>query len=343
MRKKIVLIGMAVLLLAALFVTSCGPSQQAETRISFVGAGMGSFNATVNTALAQMMAQEHPWLRLDVLEGPGCTAGVYALLTRTQEDGYDSTRITCSCDPDYFMAPLGMDPFDKPYPDIEDEARILGRYGWFFVTIYTTNPDIKTEQDLAGKRVAMGNPGQTGWGLLPTIYLKDIAGLDVNIDYIDPNGATQAMIDGKADAAVINISASTDFSVIKMPAAFNQLEAARKTPYWVSWSNDLISKAQAQNMIPALLPTEVPANTLPSQPQPFTLTAYHCSFAAHKDFPEDLAYEYTKFFAEHLEELTEYAALAEIISKPQDIAKGLTAATAHPGSWKYFQEQGLVQ
>ncbi|MFC1963778.1 TAXI family TRAP transporter solute-binding subunit [Chloroflexota bacterium] len=342
MKKKLFLVSVVVLvtILATIGCTS-QPAQQQEQRIEFIGSALGSNNYVDMAGLGQLLASKHPWLRLDVIEGPGLTGVTFAMMTRAEEDGYTTKRIGGTCDPDYYMAANAMGPFDEKFPNIRDVDRVLGSYGWFLVKIYTLDPNIKTEKDLAGKRLAAGQPGQTGWGLLPNFYLKEIAKVDVQVDFMTPTAATEAMLDGKADAAVLNTALSTDFATVVMPAPYQQLAAAGKTPYWVSWSDDLVNTAESQGYTPLLLPVTVPANSLPSQPTSITVSAYHCNITAHKDFPEDLAYEFTKFWLENSAALVDYAAPAQIISKPQDIASDFTQDQVHPGAWKAYKELGL--
>ena len=351
MKKKILLIPLALLLAIGLVATGCpapapAPAHEIVT-IDFYLNPLGSVAYTMGLGLSELIEKEHPWLRLNAVEGPGATANTYNMLTNPEY-----SNIMASTGPsDYYMAANGMALFEKegPFPDVLDKIGYFGNYFIGTVGLYTLDPDIKTEKDLVGKRVALGKIGQIAWGLLPTVVLEDIAEIDVALDYLKPKTATGAMIDGKADAAAICIVHSPDFSVVRHTSAIIDLLAAGKEPYWISWSDELMEKGIAEGWGPFFNPIQVPAGVFPGDMRdPLYTTDMLVGWGASVDFPEELAYEFTKFYIENSGKLSEYTAMADTIAKPEWLTYAVLKATEstpervfHPGALRAYKEAGI--
>jgi len=246
-----------------------------------VASAFGSVAYAMGLGLSELMEKEHPWFRLSVAEGPGCTGSTYNLLTKPEEWGQ---RIICTCVIDYWMAPKAKGPYEKAVPDIADKVKMLGNYYIATVGLYTLDPNIKTEKDLAGKTVALGKRGQTAWGLLPTMVLTELAPeLNCKLDYLDPKSATAALIDGRADAACISLVVSPDFAVVRKTGAMIDMEASGRTPHWIAWSDDLVKRAEDTGWLPYLNPVVVAAGTYPNQTEPLQTTFIHCGLSCGKD------------------------------------------------------------
>lgn len=173
--------------------------------------------------------------------------------------------------------------------------------------------------------------------------------MDVALDYLKPKTATGAMIDGKADAAAICMVHSPDFSVVRQTSAIIDLLAAGKEPYWISWSEDLIEKGMAEGWGPFFNPIEVPAGVFPGHmPTPLRTTDMLVGWGASTDFPEELAYEFTKWYIQNSGKLSEYTAMADTIAQPEWLVYMVlktTGSTAervfHPGALRAYREAGI--
>ena len=338
------LVPLALILAVSLVACAAPPAPQEIVTADFVLHPMGSATLSIGLGVSELIEQEHPWLRLNACEGPGATGNVYNMLTNPKFWG---NKMMTATSPDYYMAEKGLSLFEEkgPFPDVYDIVGYLGNANITTVGLYTLDPNIKTEKDLAGKRIALGKIGQTAWGLLPTVVLQDIAELDVSLEYLKPVSATKAMIDGKADAAAILMVVSPDFTVIRPPGAVVEMVATGRDFYWISWSDELMKKAEATGWGPYLNPVKIAPGVFPGiQPDPLYMTLLLCGFTGHKElFPEELAYEFAKFYAANSDKLGVYTAMADTLAEPESLVYGVPEEYFHPGALRAYKEAGLIK
>ena len=111
--------------------------------------------------------------------------------------------------------------------------------------------------------------------------------------------------------------------------------------YWISWSDDLVAKAKAKGWEDFLTAFEVPAGMMPQQPDPVTVSLQNYCISAAAEFPEELAYEFSKFWCLNAKGVGAYTALADCMAKPEWVAYGINEDLAHPGAWRAWQEIGI--
>jgi len=87
-----------------------------------------------------------------------------------------------------------------------------------------------------------------------------------------------------------------------------------------------------------------PPGTLPNQPKEVTTFGNFLLMSAHKDLPEDLAYELTKMWIKMGPVVARYNAMGKIWT-PESIsaAARLTPQAVHPGAMRAYRELGLVK
>lgn len=312
-----------------------------EVKITLHSAPFGSIVYGISMGIEALSRKQHPWLRLAHVEGLGATGNTKQLLTNPSWK--DSIIITS--DFDILLAQKGAPPFKKPIPDASKRIKFLSNMAFIPVTFYTFDPSIKTEKDLKGKKVALGRVAQTAWGKYPTILLKELSPeLDIKLDYLSPKRATQALIQGKADAAVVNMIISPDFkpgppSVVAPSSPLQDMLASGKPFHYITISKEGLSrlnKAYPTNYI------EFPSGTFPGeQLEPITAILLVAPWGVLESFPEELAYEFTKFYIQIAPKLPNYHATGKALAKPAALSYGLKEENTHPGAVRAFREVGL--
>ncbi len=183
--------------------------------------------------------------------------------------------------------------------------------------------------DLRGKSVGVGAPG-SGTAVHMAAILK-AAGLDettVDMQYLDFAECAEALKNGDIDAgcivagiptaAVTDIAAAKDISIVSIPAAIYD---TLKSSY------------------PFYIPVSIPSGTYTGVDAAVTTIAVQAMLVARADLSEDLVYRITKALFENT------ATLAAAHPRGQDI----TLQTAldgmpiplHPGARKYYEEMGI--
>ena len=118
--------------------------------------------------------------------------------------------------------------------------------GKFFVT---TNPDIKSIEDMKGKRISIGLIGQSDWGVFPYLLLKHVYGIDEtnsDIRRLNPGGLTQQLIDGTTDVAVTGYGTDPDQQFHLITGPLRKLEASGKDLHYLGTSQEAIDELNGE-------------------------------------------------------------------------------------------------
>ena len=211
--------------------------------------------------------------------------------------------------------------------------------GKFFVT---TNPDIKSIEDMKGKRISIGLIGQSDWGVFPYLLLKHVYGIDEtnsDIRRLNPGGLTQQLIDGTTDVAVTGYGTDPDQQVHLITGPLRKLEASGKDLHYLGTSQEAIDELNAKFGTTFVART-ISAGTLPSQNADFVSGFNRGYKAAHPDFPEELAYQFVSAAYKYAGEMRKLNALGAIMTDKM-MLDGLTEENAHPGAVRAFKELGI--
>lgn len=195
--------------------------------------------------------------------------------------------------------------------------------------VVRADSDIRTLQDLAGKKVVVGAAG-SGCAATAERVLK-AAGVWDKIEpiYQTFEEAAQSLVLGQVDA---------EFTVIAYPApAINQI--AVKTPVrLIPVPDDVIQKLHDQGY-PFYVKVIIPKGIYNGMEEDVQTIAVKATSVVHKDVPEDVVYEMTKILYESIDDL----ATAHQVAKQIDINHAFEGLMIplHPGAIKYYEEQGI--
>ena len=351
MKHKLVTVVLSAMLIVSLALAGCtkaaAPSAEQPTtgehepvELVIHSSAFGSLGYATATALEQLSLERHPWLRIKCLESGGGGSDVVGLLTIPE---WKNSVIQLSFLWDFYAE--GKIPgyeIPETIPNVCDKIKYLVSNTHANLWFVTLDPNIKTLEDLAGKRVGAGRIGQGAWGGVPTVILKGVfPELNVNLDYLGGNkDATAAMLDGKVDATLIGVSSSADLSIVAPISHLVDLQASGRHYYHISFTDDEVSRII--KIAPSLDVQVLPSNTIDNQPDPILSLAAVVPWGAAEDFPADLAYEFTKFYIEICGDLPDYVAAAKTVATPELLAGGLKAQYMHPGALKAFREAGVI-
>jgi TRAP transporter TAXI family solute receptor len=198
------------------------------------------------------------------------------------------------------------------------------------VQIVTTNPDIKTVADLAGKSVSIGAPGSgVYFNAIDVLGAYGLTENDIKPTYQSFGDSTESLKDGKIDAAFLCAGAPTP-SVTEL--------AASKTVYMIGFDDAHMEKLLAS--CPWYAKLVLPAGTYTGFDEDCATVTVKATLVCRADLDDDTAYTIVKTIMESKDDI---AALHE---KGNSI--DLTFATegiAVPfaaGAAKYFAENGIT-
>ena len=203
--------------------------------------------------------------------------------------------------------------------------------------VVRADSDIKSYEDLVGKRVSPGKKGFTTAATFLAI-LKAMGSSEDQIEaaggsvhWLDYSDAAQNMRDGLLDA-VFSTSALPHSTYVELSTAFD----IRMIPL----SGELADKFIANN--PGWAKGAIPGGRYPGVDEAVPTTVSYMGIATSKNVPDDVVYDFTKAVFEHRQKLADgYPAYRDI--EPATFTnESLNGLPMHPAAEKFWKEQGLM-
>lgn len=213
----------------------------------------------------------------------------------------------------------------KPFPRKMDVSVLFALYPNVVQFIVPADSDIKSIQDLKGKRVSLGAPG-SGTRVSATNIL---AALNINTSDIDAQSlnytaTTSAIAAGQIDAGAIVGSIGV--------GAITEL-AFTKNIRILSFTDEELKTITAAN--PSYKKIDVPAESYKNV-APFTAPAVWNILIVNKNLDTDLAYQMTKIAFENMKQINQVISVTKFTTI-ENMNK-LDGIDLHPGALKYLQE-----
>ncbi len=194
------------------------------------------------------------------------------------------------------------------------------------VQIVTLDPSIKSVADLAGKNVSVGENGSgVYFNAIDILAAYDLTLDDINPTYQSFGDSTEALQDGKIDAAFIVAGAPT--------TAVTSL-AATKDVYIVELDDEHIDKLMEAS--PYYSKNVIPADAYGLE-KDATTVAVIAVIIARDDVSEDAVYNVVSGIFDSIDTLG-HDKKNEL---SLDFAASITAVPYHAGAAKYFAEKGI--
>ncbi len=315
---------------------------QAERKLSVLvaPAGSGPYEAF---AVVQTRAKEnHPWLRPIVVSTPGANYNVKYL---AENPNLWKEAVIASGSVLEWAAKVGVKPFyPEPLKAVGD-YRIIGVMGLTGIMFVATDPKIQKIEDFAGQRVATGLLTQNEWGMYPRMALEGwgVSKKLKTMSHLGTDPNVEALLDGRADISTLVVFSSDGFKTTITPSPFKLLEASKRPWHYINVPPAMVEDYNKRTGAAFHLRT-YPPNTLPNQPAAVTTFGNYLLMSAHKDLPDDLAYEMTKLWVKMGPVVAQYNAMGKIWT-PESLsaAARLTPEAIHPGAMRAYKELGLVK
>ncbi|WP_241655866.1 TAXI family TRAP transporter solute-binding subunit [Halobacillus litoralis] len=197
------------------------------------------------------------------------------------------------------------------------------------VTLDSTG--IESIEDLKGKRVAVGPPGGA---------TREAAEMVLSAYGIE-EGDYEAYEEGFGDAKskLQNNTIDASFAVVGVPSSTtDELDAATGEVKFLNIEGEALEKVVADSQYEAYT---VEPGTYEWQDEPVqTITAMALLLGSTSQVSEDLAYELTKTLYENSGEMS--IAQAKLITSDSALT-GAQDLPLHPGTKKYFEEEGILE
>ena len=211
-----------------------------------------------------------------------------------------------------------------------DSFRVIGGLYAEAVQLVTMDKNIKTVQDLKGKKVSIGAAGSGVY--FNAIDVLNAAGLeesDIVPQYQSFADSADALKDGKIDAA---------FVVAGAPTPAIQELCATASAYLIPIDGDIADKLMKAN--PFYTTYEIPANTYEGQEEDVTTVTVKATLIVNASATDDDVYNITKAIFDNIDGITDAHAKGAELSI-ENATSGMTVPF-HAGAARYFSEKGVT-
>ena len=310
-------------------------SAQADNEVSLITGPFGTGSYVLGNALEQITNKHSLTLKVNSTETPGLVYNA-KLLNRAPELK-KNTLMSYTTGIDY-LATQGAKPFKKKLPG----TQLIANYNLGSVWLASFDPEIRSAEDLVGKRIALGRKTQILWTVEPEMIIRDGWGLKdkIDIQYLGTKQAAQALLDGSVDAAIIGGYADPINGQFKPSPQTVELLAAGKPLYHIPWGKDAVQKLIDNGV--AMKHLEVAAGSVQGLDTELASFFDAIAWVVYPEFDEEQAYQLTKTLIEHIGEFQEYHALGKLMSA-QSMSFGWDTDKIHPGALRAYREAGLVK
>ena len=268
---------------------------------------------TIAVAMSDVWKREIPEIKDITLEFGGGTASVLGI-----EAGQGDIAITTSIT--VGDALVGNPPFTKKATHLSAFAAFTNS---FYDVAVWKDSDIKTPQDLKGKRIAPGPKGYTSntltelmlncmgmtWDDVKPVFVGDEAPGLMQDGHLD----AYATMAAEKDSALVDLSVSRPIRIVPIP-------------------DDLFNKMKEKS--PGIIRLHVPAGTYNGVDEQVPTIGGKLVVIANPDLPEELVYKLAKTLSENFEKVQGVSdEMAQV--QPEDLGTEF-GLKYHPGAAKYY-------
>lgn len=224
----------------------------------------------------------------------------------------------------------GAEPFKAPLKGVN--GWFSAHHGYWYL-LARADSGIKTVEDLKGKRIAIGNPGDGDEALnkevLPALglewdeFTQEYSGFSDAMNLVKQNQVDAlAYVAAPRLPSLTELMTTKDMTLIRIdPEKMKALE--EEIPYLV---------------VRTMPKTDFPALDMPEEAPVFSVN--HIVICS-EDLDEETMYKFTKALVENIGQVQEISKTFSIIT-PENAVKGMPIPF-HPGALKYYREAGLVE
>jgi TRAP transporter TAXI family solute receptor len=225
-----------------------------------------------------------------------------------------------------FWAYNGQLMFKEPLKNLR---AVVSLYPEHLQLITASSANIKTINDLKGKRVGIGAPGSGTEGDVQAIF--QVAGLkydDMKVDFLDFGATTNRFKDNQIDAG---------FVVAGYPTASIMDLASSKDITLLSFDDATLANLSKAH--PYFVPSEIPAGTYQGINTVTKTPAVMAILVTHDKVETDTIYSFLKGMFANIQDVHASHAKGKEINLETALS-GLTVPL-HPGAVKFFKEKGM--
>lgn len=331
--KKTVTLGLALLLISALIFTGCSSKNETNNEIN---------NETTKTGTTYLSI------------GTGGVTGVYyplggavANIINNNIEGYDCTAESTGGTVENIML-IKDKKIDLCFGDASSAYNAQKKLGSFenenvdnlraIVSVYfeavqvvSTDKNLKTIEDLKGKRVAVGSAGSgTETMARDLLALYGLSYDDIQEDYLGFGDASSGLKDKTIDAAIIWAGVPTS-GILEL--------GAQHDISMMNFTDDMVAKLKKSH--PFCVEMQIDKSIYSSLVEPIQTIAVPAAIFCREDLPEEFVYDFLVALFDNLDVMASAHARGGDLSL-ESALNGLSDIELHPGAIRFYKEKGIL-
>jgi len=326
-------------LVVPLLICSCAapappPSEREPLQIDIRSGKLGRSSYVLSFGLSDLINKNSTWLRATNIECKGSTESIMYIQNHPEKA---ASTVFWANQYAQTIAQRADAPLEKPYLGF----RYIALVTMPPIAILSTDPNIRTIQDLAGKRVSVGPKGASIEYL--TRFILDYGyGIwdEIKPSYLSWGACKDALLDGTIDAGVQTGEIySVEGDWVPGPA-LEELFSTREC-YLITYSEEAAAKAAEKSGYPIRLVSYKPTAFGKTPAQEWNGVIHYNSWCCDASMPDEVVTEIVRVIYEHADEFVSYHASGKSIRRETLAAIATDRDSFHPGAAKFYDEKGI--
>ncbi len=324
------LIWIASILISIAFLQPGPASAGKKQYFAIATGGIGGTYYPLGGALAAALSERISGLIATAQTGNASVANSNLIARRAIESAFIQNNVAT-------WAYHGTGLFKEKKP-VKNLRAIASLYPEAIQIVATKDSNIRTIEDLRGKKVIVGAPG-SGTAVDASLVLQaySLKFSDMKVDYLGFSEAVQRLKDKQTDAAFVSAGIPTA-SIIELASQ----KGITILPINGSSLDKLLKSA------PYYVPSLIPAGTYSGMDRDVETVTAMAQWVVEARIPQKLVYQMTKAL---WESTNGKASVASVLAKTHSKGREVTLETAlkgngiplHPGAKLYYQEKGMIK
>jgi TRAP transporter TAXI family solute receptor len=314
------------------------PAQEGERiELQILSNPLGNTGYVMSFGLADMINKYSNKYHATCVETKTCWYNQVYLIEHPEER---ENTIIFTNTPTMESGKAGYEPFEEPCSDFKWISQFSGSVAIFLAS---NDPDITTIEDMAGKRVCLGNKGASP-ELVPRLIIS--YGYDgiwdtLKLSYATFSGARDALVDRTADVGAFSGTVYEEGGDWKANPASE--EALTTTScHLISFSEEAMAKAAAETgfgLYPVVMGPKDYGKTIVEEP--CTAALANLAWAVHKSMPDEYVQDVLEIIYEHVDEFADIHATGKMMDKTNLATLAGKKDEFHPAAIKFYEEKGI--
>jgi len=337
--KKLFLILFMFVFVVSLLLSECitkaaaqAPKAKEQYYLEIHGLQFGYVGYVLAFALGDIINKKSSWLRASVLSS-GVVPAVNTMIKYPEKK---KNMI-------FPGSTLGMASFEKGEgvaAPLKGLKVLAGTYA-ISESFVSLNPNIKTPQDLIGKR--FGNEVPTGMSHMFFKWFLEEWGIKDKVKEVivgDAAAKKDALINRTIDFTSLSFSADVVSGEPQPTPAMLELMASSNI-FWVSIDKAVAASLRQKTNLP-IYTTHVKEIELSGHKSPaYDGLSYSQGFVCHEEMPDEVVEEICRILWEYADQFRDYHATGKFIRKETIVAQKCPESWYHPAAIKLYKSKGI--